>query len=673
MADSKSPEQEVKEWWSQWRAADYSWRGLARRRIQGLGTLQEYWRRDQAGEVRDDEAMKAAGELVETPDGALWHIVHLPEEIPDHGVTDKSDWANPIWAKIDALVSARLAAAGETVLGVRARVSGQDRRAQLDGAVLLNRPKLEDPARPLHVKAYRAMFLSGMDFDDAVFGKSASFDDSCFQSYAWFDSASFQGEARFAGVVFCAPSSFIKTKFAGEASFHNIKALNGLKMMRAVFDAPVAFTRASIKDHANFEGVAFSESVSFERMTFFDTADFDDAKFAKDATFDDVEFGGGAFFSGSSWQGAASFAKATFKDVGVFEKSRFSGGASFFETKFVGRLHMGNAELGGEVDFMRAKFDDLAYFRDVSFVGCKELSFQSARMAGPAIFEDTAWPIDANALGGAFADTVFQRLADFDGMKFAAFEAFDGADFNAEVRFSAYEKDTNLRVALKAVKAGARVMAAKRVADEIERRSRDGKDTKLSWFERRRIGNLKGARAELLTRLQNGFRTVKLAAETCRDRVAEQRFYRWELICRRKQRATPFPERIFSLLYAGVSNYGGSALLPMVFVLLAWLAFSGAYWAWSEALLGNPLSAFNGSQIPSGFYEAGKFSAGAIFRPFGFWVVTPSSGEWERAFLDGHGSGHGLFVRLVGSLQSLLGLILFFLTALAIRRRFQIN
>ncbi len=92
MADPKNRERLEAEWWDEWRRADYSWSGLAKKRLgdepvssrQGLfgeTNLQAYWRRDpQTGIMRTDEEMLEVGELVRGPQGELWHLAHVPLE-----------------------------------------------------------------------------------------------------------------------------------------------------------------------------------------------------------------------------------------------------------------------------------------------------------------------------------------------------------------------------------------------------------------------------------------------------------------------------------------------------------------------------------------------------------------------------------------------------------------
>lgn len=91
MTEQKTRETLEAEWWDKWWTAGYSWGALAnhslgdelledkKKGLFGESSLQDYWRRDpETGKQRTDEEMRQAGELVQTPDGELWHRAHVP-------------------------------------------------------------------------------------------------------------------------------------------------------------------------------------------------------------------------------------------------------------------------------------------------------------------------------------------------------------------------------------------------------------------------------------------------------------------------------------------------------------------------------------------------------------------------------------------------------------------
>lgn len=681
MAERKSREELLSAWWEGWRSRNYTWLGLARRSLSGDGglhgeaTLQDYWRRDPVtGEERSDEALRAAGELVEAPDGSLWHVVHLPEEIPNHGPTNKSEH----WDKISELVAARIAAAKETTF-TNDRLVGKDGRAQLEGAVLqrISVPSKQEQA-PLHIKLSRAMLIGGANFDHCIFGPGAYFDSTCFGQFAWFDEARFTGEVIFSNVTFLGPASYARAIFQGAARFNNISALYGFSAPRSQFSGVAAFNRATIWDRATFISAKFATMAEFVRITLNDRCDFSSAEFGGGSSFGDASFLDDASFLNCSFAQNANFARASFSRNGGFDNARFQNGVVFDNATFSDGADFEGSSFAGVITFVKMSCADIVWFRAADLSKATRIRFQSAKFSGPVIFENAKWPDDGASFGAAFIDVAFPRVASFQGSDFAAFAAFDGAQFDAIVQFSSSvtETDQHLIRAHAAAMRGAKREARERAEAELDRRRQDDPDAKFSWFERQKIENIRGAKNDLLSQLQSGFRVIKQAAEKQRDRMSEQQFYRCELICRRKQSTTSPPERFFSIVYAGVADYGGSAMRPLISVLLMWLLFSAAFWAWGGSLsgvLGQQTHIDPNLPVSSDLFDAARLSGSAIFRPFAVWSERFASTPWEVQFLDHHGSGHGLMSRIVISVESVFALILFFLTALSVRRRFQIT
>ena len=78
-------EQIEEDWWANWWAADYSWEGLAKRRIDDGRTLQDYWRH-----CEDDDLVPevdANGTVVRE-----WTRFHLPYAFADGTPTPKAQW-----------------------------------------------------------------------------------------------------------------------------------------------------------------------------------------------------------------------------------------------------------------------------------------------------------------------------------------------------------------------------------------------------------------------------------------------------------------------------------------------------------------------------------------------------------------------------------------------------
>src|SRR5262249_28755675 len=122
-----------------------------------------------------------------------------------------------------------------------------------------------------------------------------------------------------------------------------------------------------------------------------------------------------------------------------------------------------------------------------------------------------------------------------------------------------------------------------------------------------------------LAELEGGCRAIKTAMGKQRDEALEQRYYRFQLIARRAQRATPFTEKLFSYLYAWTSKYGASIGRPFVSVLMLVAAMTLVYWGLdigylpaAERVVGSKL----GGALDGDLARAVSFSASRVF-PFG--------------------------------------------------------
>jgi hypothetical protein len=208
-------------------------------------------------------------------------------------------------------------------------------------------------------------------------------------------------------------------------------------------------------------------------------------------------------------------------------------------------------------------------------------------------------------------------------------------------------------------------------------------------------------RIEYFRALEDCYRTLKLFNEDRRDRPEEGRFFRLELIARRRRRrpnytwlqlaafwqpkeGIPIWERVLSRIYGGASNYGNSVVVPLAWLSLGVFVFAAVYMLMGDWFLCSP----NWKR----FGEALSFSFGQVL-PFGPWdtpdpctaigqMLDPLTGPAQAACKQHLGDGFELRayrdgtpigLRLLASFQSLTAIILVFLSGLAVRRRFQIN
>lgn len=170
-------------------------------------------------------------------------------------------------------------------------------------------------------------------------------------------------------------------------------------------------------------------------------------------------------------------------------------------------------------------------------------------------------------------------------------------------------------------------------------------------------------------KIEASFRTLKQAMEESRSRLSEGQFFRLELRARRERRDKEVRlwERGFSILYAVMSDYGNSATRPMAAFVVAFLAFAALYFV--RANLGTHILFDPSLPVHPDVWQALRFS-GSRMLPFGAFEVG-APWEWRAELLSN--SFEGLLSRILATLQSTIAIILTFLFALSIRRRFQIT
>ncbi|ESQ81746.1 hypothetical protein AEAC466_20200 [Asticcacaulis sp. AC466] len=149
-----------------------------------------------------------------------------------------------------------------------------------------------------------------------------------------------------------------------------------------------------------------------------------------------------------------------------------------------------------------------------------------------------------------------------------------------------------------------------------------------------------------------------MAKET--DKMREHLLYRFELLARREQDNSSLGEKWASWIYETASDYGTSIFKPVFSLIIVWFGFGLLY-----MFLFHP--EFNSHDD---WMMAFSVSTARLF-PFG------GFGTLSQIYADhinsaNNPSGAHAFMYLA-TLQSIIATILLFLTALGIRRRFQIN
>jgi hypothetical protein len=631
VADKKSRVQLEEEWWDAWWAADYSWAGLAQKQVgrnggtvhggvHGEKTLQDYWRRDPAtGAVRDDAAMAAAGELVEY-DGTVFHIVHLPPKLKGGTPTWKADLKHADWDRLEALLAARLDAAQETKVDGVGDAEGPDGRAQWRGAI--QRGATAHPQgikSPLHLEASGACWLGAADFRRFLLGPGARFDSATFSGLASFDSATFSGEASFHSATFSGLASFDSATFSGLASFYS----------------------ATFSGEASFHSATFSGEASFHSATFSGPARFDSATFSGLASFHSATFSGLASFIDVAFEGPASFR------VKVFEK---------------------------QARFDRCRFAQIVWFDGVVFRG--DMDFTAAIFERLASFERIGWPEDPRHWHGAFDQALFRGTLGLTGAGFRSFAAFDGATLERGVQIDD-ATEAVARVTFRKERKAA-IDASRADGDawaEAENKRRKEADKENAKYVRRHeiAAHVRETRETRLKELERGCRVLKQAMEKASNKSREQLLYRFELQARRAQRGLPPGEALFSDLYALASDYGASMVRPFLALAVVIGVFAAVFYGWAGLLGG--VGERDGEVAPAAaVWQALDLSWANTFKPLSA-LTSDGLGEGtvSATLLKTAPAPVQFAVRALATLQSLLAIVLAFLFALAVRRRFQIT
>lgn len=267
---ASNAESGVTAWWERWWRADYSWEGLRRKPLKdfpGLpagATLQDYWRLDPAtGRVRTDKEMSDAGEFASI-DSIRFHIVHLPPR-GRLAAGWKSQLSDSSWAKVDAIVAARLSAAGPWEGEGRT-----DARACLQGAVLrAELPAVDgDPQAPLHVNMQSSATLFPAHYDQRHFASMASFSGSLFCESLTVQ-ARFTGGADFDACLFAGQVMMLATHVEGLARFIACDFSDFITISWSKFE-DVIFIGSEFSGSLQAEGVTLAGGANFSRTVFHD-------------------------------------------------------------------------------------------------------------------------------------------------------------------------------------------------------------------------------------------------------------------------------------------------------------------------------------------------------------------------------------------------------------------
>jgi hypothetical protein len=766
-----------KAWWDDWWASDYSWEGLARKSWRGWvrpaaggpcvekstgvagedATLQDYFR-DRLGR---NPALLTSPTLFPSPvSGKSFTRLHLPLQWENGTPTGKDD---PQWCELAGYHSDLkfLLEAGEAPRtgDVRAGFGWTiDRNSQFSGAVLLDFDvsvyRSPDPRQdgriPVSLSSKKAAFTGLARFQKAVFVGEAVFSNAAFSGYAGFTNAAFSDHAGFNNAVFSNNASFVNAAFSGYARFDN-----------AAFSGDALFTDAAFFSDADFDSAAFSGNTFFVHAAFSRSIIFKNAIFVGEASFLgqgeelatrtdplDLAISPPTDSKTTTWAGvvrprpaltprafraamSANFEAAIFLDDADFSNRDILSPGKFDSVLFMGLARYHGSSLHQGTSFHGAVFEPALTLKHEPL---KVAHSNQQRIVRAAVRILARWASSQYRRRG-------ERILWQDALDFFVGHPMLGSllKVGLDVRGG---KPTNKRAKEAIPLDDGQDIEGLSIFQDIAAMSprivRAYAEIRRKAANRNRAAGPVDARIEdnkRFVEVELAFRTLKLAMENNRDRIEEGRFFRLELLARRRRWDVPLWERWASGAYEALADYGNSLFRPFVSLLISYLVFSllffgmgAAFDRWAPIVTTPMTSLSRACQImvvedqiarratraqieacrppirtlkpvgkaatkakspaaapafkplaflnwPDGF-AALTFSWNNIFRPLSALSaegVAPYEPSWASAMLYGYGSGWGLLVRVLATLQSLLAIVIVFMLALAIRRRFQIT
>ncbi len=455
-------------------------------------------------------------------------------------------------------------------------------------------------------------------------------------------------------------ADFSHALFKGAASFDNSAFACGARFSQAIFLKPARFAGV------HFGGIATNE----------ENARFEQVLFAAETDFSEADFEAEALFNGTKFAGRSNFFGAKFEDRALFDDIECLENIHFYKAAFVRRLTINNARFYGKANFEGVTDGDPIALSAQPIT----LKIADTTVTGELSPGTGPTPRSYLALPKLLAkDAVFYQDANFSNRDLLSPSTFEGAHFLHLARFHGSEIHANVSfhnsVFRRALAHKPQVLPP--FPDELLKLRFAGSDSadyrlwKKTYFKERTT-KLKAqfGRNSYFDALEASYRTLKQMMEDRRDRIREGDFFTLELLARRKRSDVPWWERGFSWFYATLANYGNSIFRPLFSLLACLMLFTAAYYQAGEHLVFRE-TPFNPDHLIAAF----SFAWHNMFAPFSVLDAskTGDGDAWLNALLFGGGPMIALGMKIAGTIESLLTLLLAFLVVLAARRRFQIN
>jgi hypothetical protein len=463
--------------------------------------------------------------------------------------------------------------------------------------------------------------IGSAEFDEAQFTGDAEFDEAQFTRDAEFRGARFTGVAAFDSAQFTEDAGFSHAQFGGHAGFSHAQFSGNAWFSGARFSGVAGFNRAQFTGVAAFDSAQFSGVAGFSHAQFAGDAEFYLAQFAGDAVFWMAQFTGIAGFWGAQFTGDAAFDMAVFRRGGLFGPVLAASSLSLDDATFEQDIRI--EAVGAELSCVRTRFAEAATLRlrraqvvldGAVFAKPSTIAFASDPFrhydpgAGREVESFGEGPV-ARAEGGRWSRP---RLLSLRGVDVAVLtlseldlEAclFQGAHHLDQLRIEGARPFANtppawrLRLGRWRVPAWRRWSRRQTLAEEHHWHAEPSPPGpgRWSWLARPAwhgpacqtpgwVVARTRQRVQRLTpdRLAVMYRALRKAQEDSKNEPGAADFYYSEMEMRRRDRHTPWAERIILWLYWLVSGYGlrglrALASLTVVVVGLAALLHVAGY------------------------------------------------------------------------------------------------
>jgi uncharacterized protein YjbI with pentapeptide repeats len=403
-----------------------------------------------------------------------------------------------------------------------------------------------------------------------------------------------------------------------------------LRCVEAQVGSPLEADRIDFQD-TEFEstffvaGFVFPLDANFAEATFVDRADFTEATFGGRADFSSATF----LRSDAGFSSYANFARATFVEWADFTKATFGGIANFASATF-----SSDADVNIYAVFASATFVEWADFAKATFRG--ETDFTGATFVDTADFTGATFVDTAN-----FGCATFGGEADFGSATFSNYATF-GATFSEGVSF--------VNAALKSVT----LFCSARFRDPPFLFGAELHEGTI-WRDVSLPAPPKDK--EKAGEYVEAYERLKLEMDRLKKHGDELDFFARELQCRRVIDGR-WTKGLPIWIYGVLSNYGRSYARPfgilIAIVLLGAIPIRAHFSGWSPVTF----IAHGLSGRALGLSFANTFSVLSIRKDFIGPDLLQSLPGW---------------LKVVATIQTILGIVLLFLFGLGIRNRFRMK